>query len=347
MKNLKKPRLSIPLSIMLVAITSTLGITPVLVSATPSLPVMTVVPAFSSIVMGSGTSFTVYVQVPNNPPTSKGLTDLRASFIVQTINNSLTSPDGTVIDKGNLVTCTTAGTHEYPRPYPSRYASTSCSGQSHNRVDPRAYTGSTTAIDVVDLTNFAKVGTWTVTFTVVGLYYLNNVTLTASAQVNVGTKVSGSVPASSSQPTLSVVPGLSVASSSDPIDYYVYVQVPNNPPVTGSFYDLQPAFVLQTISEQDFFNGTSDGPPEQFITCTTATGAGGYPSSDADTSCTGIIYEQRVIDHAYWGTSTGIWFLGLVAFFGPGTFTVEFTVTGLYYGNTITLDASTTVTFTS
>lgn len=322
--------------------TSTLGITPVLVSAAPMPPSMTVVPAFSSITVGSGTSFTVYVKVPDNPPTVQGLRDLRASFIVQTINNSLTAPDGTVIDKGNLVTCMTVPTKEYPGAYPSRGASTSCAGQSHNRVDPRAYSGSNTAIYFVDLTNFPKAGTWTVTFTVTGLYYLNTITLTASAQLNVGSTRSGSVPPSSSQPSLSVVPGLSTAPQNSAIDYYVYVQVPNNPPVTASFYDLQPAFVLQSITEQDFFNGTSDGPPTQFITCTTA-GAGGYPSSDANTNCTGLIYEQRVIPRAYWGTNTGIWFLGIEAFLGPGTFTVTFTVTGLYFSNTITLTGSANV----
>lgn len=329
---------------MLIAITSTLGITPVQVSATPANPVMTVVPAFSSIPMGSGTSFTVYVQVPDNPPTSGGLRDLRASFIVQTINNSLTSPTGAVIDKGTIVTCSTVATHEYPRGYPNRGASTSCSGLSHNRVDPRAYSGSNTAIYFVDLTNFAKTGTWTVTFTVTGLYYLNTITLTASTQLNVGSTTSGGVPPSNSQPSLSVVPGLSVINSnSQADDFYLYVQVPNNPPVTGSFYDLRPAFVLQSITEQDFINGTSDGDPTQFITCTT-TGAGGYPSSDANTDCTGLIYEQRVIPQAYWGTNTGIWFLGF-AFGGlTGTFLTTFTVTGLYFGNTITLTASSTIT---
>lgn len=343
MKNLKKPRWSFPLSIVIITIAATLGITPVLVSATPALPVMTVVPAFTSITVGAGTSFTVYVQVPNNPPTSGGLRDLRASFIVQTINNSLTAPDGTVIDKGNLVTCTTVPTNQYPRPYPSRNAATSCSGLSHNRVDPRAYSGSNTAIYFLDLTNFPKAGTWTVTFAVTGLYYLNTITLTASAQLNVGSTTSGSVPPSSSLPSLSVVPGLSVISGSSADDFYLYVQVPNNPPVTGSFYDLQPAFVLQSITEQDFVNGTSDGPPLQFITCTTA-GGGGYPSSGAQTDCTGIIYEQRVIPQAYWNTNTGIWFLGF-GFGGiTGTFKVTFTVTGLYFSNTITLTASSTIT---
>lgn len=328
---------------MLIAISGTLGITPVLVNAAPALPVMTVVPAFSSIAVGSGTSFTVYVQVPDNPPTSQGIRDLRASFIVQTINASLTSPGGTIIDKGNLVTCTTGPTHEYPSGYPSRGASTSCSGLSHNRVDPRAYSGSNTAIYFLDLTNFAKVGTWTVTFTVTGLYYLNTITLIASAQLSVGSTTSGGVPPSNSSPSMTVVPGLSVVASGTADDFYIYVQVPNNPPVTGSFYDLQPGFIVQSITEQDSFNGTSDGPPTQFITCTT-TGAGGYPSSDAQTNCTGLIYEQRVIPQAYWGTNTGIWFLGFVLFTGPGTLTVTFTVAGLYFSNTITLTASSTIT---
>ena len=342
MKNLKKPRLSIPLSLILITMTATLGLTPVLVRADPALPVMTVVPAFSSIAMGTGTSFTVYVQVPDNPPTVFGLRDLRASFIVESINHSLTSPDGKVINKGTLVTCTTGPTHEYPRGYPNRGASTSCAGQSHNRVDPRAYSGSNTAIYFVDITNFAKVGTWTVSFAVTGLYYLNNVTLTASAQLNVGSRNSGSAPSSSSQPTMSVVPGLPTLPDNGIDDFYLYVQVPNNPPVTGSFYDLQPAFILQSITEQDFVNGTSDGPPTLWITCTT-TGSGGYPASDANTSCTGIFYEQRVEPQAYWGTNTGIWFLGFAGI-PPGTFTVTFTVTGLYFGNTITLTASSTVT---
>lgn len=344
MKNLKKTRWTIPLSIAIIALTATFGITPVLVNATPVPPSMTVVPAFSSVAVGSGTDFTVYVQVPNNPPTLQGLRDLRASYIVETINNSLTSPDGTVINKGTLVTCVTGPTHEYPRPYPNRGASTSCAGLNHERVDPRAYSGSTTAIYFLDITNFPKVGTWTVSFTVTGLYYLNNLTLTASTKLNVGSTTSGGIPPSNSLPTISVVPGLSTAPQNSAIDFYIYVQVPNNPPVTGSFYDLQPAFVVQSITEQDFVNGTSDGPPTLFITCTTA-GTTGYPSSSAETDCGGLIYEQRVISRAYWGTNTGIWFLGFVFFGITGTFTVQFTVTGLYYGNTITLTGSGSVTF--
>jgi len=346
MKNVKKLRWSIPLSIALMAMTAMLGITPVLVSAAsaPKLPTMNVVPAFSSVPVGGGTDFTVYVQTPNNPPDDGGLRDLLASFIVQTISNSITYPNGTVVNQGTLVTCTTTATNKYPG-YPSRGAQTSCSGLYAQRVDPRSYSGSNTAIYFLGLTGFSPAGTWTISFVGTGLYYGNTITLTASAKLQVGSAASGAAAKSSNLPTLTVVPALSSISVLGTDDFYLYVQVPSNPPVSGTHYDLQPAFVLQSITETDTFNGVSS-TPTQFITCKTTKSGGypGYPSRDAQTSCTGIIYEQRVIPRAYWGSNTGIWFLGFAFSDTPGTFTTTFIVTGFYYSNTITLTASATIT---
>ncbi len=348
MKNVRKLRSSIPLSITLIAMTALFGVTPVMVSAAsaPKLPTMNVVPAFSSVAVGGGTDFTVYVQVPNNPPDIGGLRDLLASFIVQTISNSITYPNGTVVNQGVLVTCATTATNKYPG-YPSRGAQTTCSGLAYpQRVDARAYSGSDTAIYFLGLVGFSPAGTWTVTFVVTGLYYGNTITLSASANLQVGSTASGAATKSSNLPTLTVVPALSSISVNGTDDFYLYVQVPNNPPVSGTFYDLQPAFVLQSITETDTFNGGTPSTPTQFITCKTTKSGGypGYPARNAQTSCTGIIYEQRVIPRAYWGSNTGIWFLGFAFPGTPGTFTTTFIVTGLYYSNTITLTASATVT---
>src|SRR5229473_4261424 len=116
MKNLKW---SIPVSIALLAVAFSLGVTPLL--AGPSTPTISVVPAVSSFPVGSGTDFTVYVQVPNNSPVSGNFYDLRPAFVVQTISQGFTDPNGTVIAPTTLVTCTTKASGQYPG-YPSRGA---------------------------------------------------------------------------------------------------------------------------------------------------------------------------------------------------------------------------------
>src|SRR5207249_811908 len=61
------------------------------------------------------------------------------------------------------------------------------------------------------------------------------------------------------------------------------------------------------------------------------------------TTCSGL-YPGRNTGRAYWGSTTGIYFLGLVGFSIRATYTISFTVGGLYYSNTIILSASETVT---
>ncbi len=311
-KKLKKPAWSIPVSIALMALSASLGISPLLVAgASTKTPTMSVVPAFSSVPVGGGTDFTVYVKDPPSPPDDGGFRDLLPAFVVQSISQGVTFPNGTVVPPTTLVTCTTTATNKYPG-YPSRGAETTCSGLYEQRVDPRAYVNSNTAIYFLGLVGFSPAGTYTITFVVTGLYF-NNV-ITSSIPLN-GTD-----------------------------DFTVYVQVPNNPPVSGTFYDLQPAFVVQSIAEYSTFNGTSN-TPTTFITCSTSATNKypGYPSRGAETSCNGV-YEQRVDPRAYWGSNTGIWFLGFLYLGVPaGTDTETFIVTGLYYGNTITLKASASI----
>ena len=345
----KKLRWSILSSIALIALSTSLGFVPPFAAGapTPKLPTMTVVAAVPSVPVGEGTDFTVYVQVPNNPPDlAGGLRDLLPSFIVQSIAQGATEPNGTVQAPTTLVTCTTAATNKFPG-YPSRQAETACSGIYVQRVDARAYSASNTAIYFLGLVGFSPGGTWSINFVVTGLYFGNTITLTASAKLQVGASTATTSTKSSALPTLSVIPGLSSLSSTQADDFYLYVQVPNNSPVNGAFYDLQPAFVVQSITESDTFNGTSSGPTT-FITCSTnKTGQNpGYPSRNAETTCTGIIYYQRVIPRAYWGSNTGIWFLGFEFGGSRGTFTATFTVVGLFFGSSITLTASATVTIT-
>jgi len=343
-KKLKKPAWSIPVSIALMALSASLGISPLLVAgASTKTPTMSVVPAFSSVPVGGGTDFTVYVKDPPSPPDDGGFRDLLPAFVVQSISQGVTFPNGTVVPPTTLVTCTTTATNKYPG-YPSRGAETTCSGLYEQRVDPRAYVNSNTAIYFLGLVGFSPAGTYTITFVVTGLYFNNVITLTASAKLQVGTTTSGAAMASSKSPSISVVPALSSIPLNGTDDFTVYVQVPNNPPVSGTFYDLQPAFVVQSIAEYSTFNGTSN-TPTTFITCSTSATNKypGYPSRGAETSCNGV-YEQRVDPRAYWGSNTGIWFLGFLYLGVPaGTDTETFIVTGLYYGNTITLTASASI----
>ena len=173
---------TIPVSVALLVVTISLGVTPLL--ASPSTPTMSVVPAVSTVSVNGGTDFTVYVQVPNNSPVSGTFYDLQPAFVVQSISFGETEPNGTVFPTSSLVTCTTEATHAYPG-YPSRAAQTTCSGLYEQRVDPRAYWGSNTAIYFLGLVGFPATGTWTVTFVVTGLYYSNTLTLTASAHIKV------------------------------------------------------------------------------------------------------------------------------------------------------------------
>ncbi len=338
MQNVKKLRWSIPFSIALIAITASLGVTPILVSgASSAMPHMSVVPAVSSVPDNGGTDFTVYVVVPEKPPVSGNLFDLRPAFVVQSISQGLTSPDGTVSAPYTFVTCETKKTSGYPG-YPDRNAETKCTGFYEQRVDPRAYWGSNTAIFFLGLVGFSP-GTWTINFVVTGLYYGNTITLTASAKIQVGSTTQ-SMTTATADPTMSVVPVSSSIPANSATDFTVYVQVPDNPPVSGTFYDLQPAFVVQSISEGDTDPTGLVSPPSILVTCTTnATNKyPGYPSRVAETACSQI-YEQRVDPRAYWGSNTGIYFLGLFLDV-PGTWTITFIVTGLYYGNSITLTAT-------
>jgi len=342
---MKKPAWSILVSITLMALSTSLGISPILAAgASTKMPTMNVVPAVSSVPVGGGTDFTVYVQDPPSPPDDGGFRDLLPAFVVQSISQGVTFPNGTVVPPTTFVTCTTAATNKYPG-YPSRYAETSCSGVYEQRVDPRAYVDSNTAIYFLGLVGFSPAGTYAITFVVTGLYFNNVITLTASAKLQVGSTTSAATMASSKSPSISVVPALSSIPVNGSDDFTVYVQVPKNPPVSGTFYDLQPAFVLQSIAEYSTVNGISN-TPTTFITCSTSATNKypGYPSRGAETSCSGF-YEQRVDPRAYWGANTGVWFLGFVFFGVPaGTDTETFIVTGLYYGNTITLTASGSIT---
>jgi hypothetical protein len=143
---------------------------------------MSVVPAVSTVSTSGGTDFTVYVQVPNNAPVSGTFYDLQPAFVVQSISVGQTAPDGTVFPPSSVITCTTAATNKYPG-YPSRGALTTCSGIYEQRVDPRAYWGSNTAIYFIGFVGFSPAGTWTLTFVVTGLYYSNTITLTASTHI--------------------------------------------------------------------------------------------------------------------------------------------------------------------
>jgi hypothetical protein len=145
---------------------------------------MSIVPAVSSVPAGGGTDFTVYVQVADNSPVSGTFYDLQPAFVVQSISQGITDPNGVVTAPTTLVTCTTAATNKYAG-YPSRGAQTTCSGFYEQRVDPRAYWGSNTAIYFLGLAGLSPTGTWTVTFVVTGLYYGNTITLTASAHLKV------------------------------------------------------------------------------------------------------------------------------------------------------------------
>lgn len=336
--NQKMKKTSILISIALMALSTSLALGPLVAAAAgPKLPTLSVVPAVSSVALSGGTDFTVYVQVPNNPPDQGGFYDLQPAFVVQSISQGETQPNGTVQPPITLVTCTTTATKQYPGGYPSRGALTSCSGLYEQRVDPRAYWGSNTAIYFLGLVFIGvPAGTYTETFVVTGLYYGSTITLTGSAKIQVGSTTSATAAPSSNSPTISVVPALSSIPVNGSDDFTVYVQVPNNPPVSGTFYNLDPAFVVQSIAVQS----------TTFITC--STGATGkypdYPSRNAITSCSGT-YEQRLNARAYWGSNTGIWFLGFLFLGTPaGTDTETFIVTGLYYGNMITLTASASIT---
>jgi len=341
MHKMKKLGWSIPFSVALIAITACLSVTPMLANGanSPS-PHMTVVPAVSSVPDNGGTDFTVYVEVPDNPPVSGNLYDLQPAFVVQSISQGSTAPDGTINAPYTFVTCQTKKTGGYPG-YPDRNAETACTGFYEQRVDPRAYWGSDTAIFFLGLVGFSP-GTWTITFVVTGLYYGNTITLTASAKIQVGS-TSQSAATTTVNPSMSVVPVSTSIPDNSATDFTLYVQVPDNPPVSGTFYDLQPAFVLQSISEGDTDPTGLVSPPTTLVTCTTnATNKyPGYPSRVSETDCSGV-YEQRVDPRAYWGSNTGMYFLGLFLDV-PGTWTINFIVTGLYYGNTITLTATTQI----
>jgi hypothetical protein len=178
---MKNPKWSIFISIAVLAVTASIGVVPLL--ASPSAPSMIVVPAVSSVANNGGTDFTVNVQVPNNSPVSGTFYDLQLAFVVQSISQGFTDPNGTVTAPTTLVTFTTKASGQYPG-YPSRGALTSCSGIYEQRVDPRAYWGSNTAIYFLGLVGFSR-GTWTITFVVTGLYYSNTITLTANTHLKV------------------------------------------------------------------------------------------------------------------------------------------------------------------
>lgn len=180
-------RFTLPASVLALAVTVLVGITPIF--AGPSLPSVSVVPALYSFPVGGRSDFTVYVRVSSNEPVSDGFYNLYPAFVVTAINNTVTDPTGVSSGQQNLVTCTTEPTVyenvSYPG-YPSRSSVTECSGLYPGRVDPRAYWGSNTAIYFLGLViPFGPTGTWTITFTVTGLYYGNTVTLNGSAHFTV------------------------------------------------------------------------------------------------------------------------------------------------------------------
>ncbi len=142
-------------------------------------------------------------------------------------------------------------------------------------------------------------------------------------------------------PTLTVVPSVSTFPGGNGFDSTVYVTVPSNKPVSGNFYDLRPAFVVQNISYTVVGPGQRTQGPFTVVNCSTPD----YPARYAATTCSGL-YPGRVNGRAYWGSTTGIYFLGLVGFSVPATYNIIFTVSGLYYSNSITISGSETVTST-
>jgi hypothetical protein len=276
------------------------------------------------------------------------LYDLQPAFVVQSISQGSTDPNGGVSAPSTLVTCKTTktgGGHMKDSGYPSRLATTTCTGLYEQRVISRAYWGSNTTIYFLGLTGFSIPGAWKISFVVTGLYYGNTITLTASAQLQVGSTASGAAPPSSQSPSASVVPTRPSISINGYSDFTVYVQDPNNPPVSGTFYDLQPAFIVQSISSSVTYPNGTVVNIGTFVTCTTAATNKypGYPSNGATTACVGA-YPARVDPRAYWGSNTAIYFISIGGFSAPGTRTVTFTVTGLYYSSTITVTASANIT---
>jgi len=147
--------------------------------------------------------------------------------------------------------------------------------------------------------------------------------------------------AAPANPTLTVVPSVSTISTGSGFDSTLYVTVPANQPASGNFYNLTPSFVVQNISYTIVGPGQKTQGPFTVVTCSTPD----YPERYAATTCSGL-YPGRNTGRAYWGSTTGIYFLGLVGFSIRATYTISFTVAGLYYSNTITITASETVTAT-
>jgi hypothetical protein len=142
-------------------------------------------------------------------------------------------------------------------------------------------------------------------------------------------------------PTLTAIPTTSTIPTGGGFDSTIYVTVPANQPVSGTFYNLTPAFIVQNISYTVIAPGQKTSGPFTVVNCSTPD----YPERYAATTCSGL-YPGRNTGRAYWGSTTGIYFLGLVGFSIPATYTITFTVVGLYYSNSITLSASETVTST-
>jgi hypothetical protein len=171
----RKKRLVIVIAAM-IAITGLTGIWSIFaVSSAPNLSIAITSANFAGT---SGFDTLLYVNTPAATSNTLARYFLSSAFIVQTIDDQFTAPDGTV-STDHLITCVTSPD------YPSRGAVTTCTGFFTQRVESRAYSGSTTGIYFIGYVGFTPPGHWILTDTATGLFQGATITLTATVQFNV------------------------------------------------------------------------------------------------------------------------------------------------------------------
>ena len=154
-----------------------LSISAASISASPPPPNLMVDVTEHKTSSSAGFDTILYVLVPHQMPFNPPFFNLMQSFVVEEIDQTSVAPDGTSSTE-TLITCSTPA-------YPARNAVTTCSGFRPQRVDSRAYPGSTTGIYEVAFAGFTETGVWRFTFTVTGLYNGASTTLTQTFNVNV------------------------------------------------------------------------------------------------------------------------------------------------------------------
>ena len=148
------------------------------ISANTTSPNLSIALTTSSVPTNGILDTILYVNVPAATSNTQTLYILTSSFLVQSIDFQFIFSDGST-SSGNLITCAISPN------YPSRTTISSCAGSFPQRVDSRAYSGSTTGIYLIGWAGLSPVGHATLTYTTTGLFQGSTITLTATAQFNI------------------------------------------------------------------------------------------------------------------------------------------------------------------